>query len=122
MVTISRAKIDDFLDLPKEQGSTVWDLEAVKYAFLENEFTGGCQLLAEYHSKKYFFFAIKKEDHFFIDYHNIDTKTWNSIKDSVFSYLNCEKIIFREYSMGNIIGLSDSEFVNENSRITLTLG
>ncbi len=117
-----KANPEDFINLFREEGSTVWSLDAIHYAFEENEYTGGKQIKFQFEGKTYFAFAINKENHYLIDYHNISQNVFEKIKYDLFTELNCEKILFRAPGNGKIVGLSDSDLVNLNSRITITLG
>lgn len=121
-VKISVAKSEDFLGLHKEKGSTSWDLEAIQYACLENEFSGGMQLKILFHGQTYPLFVIKKEKYFLLDYHNMDLDTFKLVKNNLMKYLNVDKMIFRCQIGNKIIGLCDHNSVSAHSKISFILG
>ncbi len=121
-VKIESAVPSDFLSLFSEDGGVNWDLDAIEYAFKENTFCQGRQLKTNICGKSYPFFAINKGEYFQIDYHNFDLDLFKKIANEVMDILKCEKIVLRHQGNEKIIGLADSNFVDEFSKISMILG
>lgn len=121
-VRFENASIQDFMiHCLNEPGDTVWDEEAIRYAIEEARLCGGKVYRFHLDQKLFSFFAIKKDKAFLIDYHNMSTDVFSKVKDAIFQILNCEKLIFRTSGREKIIGLTDSDALVYNSRITMTL-
>jgi len=121
---ICNALPSDFLALSAEQGSTLWDLSAISYAFLENSHCNGKQIKISFRNRNYLAFAMKKDDHYLIDYTNLNFSVLTEIQNQLMTYLNCKKRVLRMPSAANeakTIALSDSKLVTQNSQITMTL-
>lgn len=115
------AKVRDFENLPIEIGDTIWDHSAIQYAFEENLLCDGHQIKIQYRNHTYFCFAIKKEDHFLLDNHNISPEIMIEIKGAIMNYLSCESILLRQEGKEKIVGLCDTDLLTSKSKITLTL-
>lgn len=115
------ATADDFLQMQHEKGDVSWDHAALQYAIEENSYCNGKALKFYNDGRTLCFFALKKENSFLIDYHNLTQKDFEKIKSSLFDLLNCEQIVFRDCGTDQIVGLSDSELVKSDSKISMTL-
>ncbi len=120
-LSIYQAKAKDFIQAENNIGDTIWNESALQYAIKENLFCAGKALQIEINSEKLHCFAIKKENGFLIDYHNITRSDFLKIKKYLFTYLNCDQLIFRTSGDEKILGLSDSKLVNYKSRISMIL-
>lgn len=103
------------------KGDAVWDEAAIRYAIDENLYCEGKALKCKIDKNEFSFFAIKKEDGFLIDYHNLPKKAFLEIKDALFDELTCDRLIFRTVGNQKILGLSDSNLVDRESKISFTL-
>ncbi len=121
-INLEEGSARDFIEfVSPTDGDTVWNEEAIQYAIQENLNCGGKVFRLQTDEKRFCFFAIKKDDAFLIDYHNISTEEFKMIKDAIFLKLNCEKLIFRANGNEKIVGLTDASMVGINSKITMTL-
>jgi N-acetylglutamate synthase-like GNAT family acetyltransferase len=121
-IKITDAAPSDFSFLFEKQGSLVWDHNDTEYALLENEYCGGRNLKFEFQNQFYFATAIKKSDYFLIDNTNLNSNQFLQCAKSFFEVLQTEKIIFVDSTKEDtIIGLSDCNLVNFNSKISFTL-
>ncbi len=124
---ISSATPEDFLTAFPEKGSTKWGLSSIQYAFLENEFCGGCAIKISNDKESYVALAIKKDFGYLIDSTNLTVKTMERCQNAVLDYLNCEKVLFRSTadnpfdSNTKIFGLSDCSLINEQSKLAFSL-
>ncbi len=120
-VSIQEASAEDFLNETFQIGDTLWDKDAVEYAMKENVYCNGFLLKITIQDQSYHCFAIRKENSFLIEYHNIPNEVFLKIKNSLFEKLSCKKLIFRTCGNQKTVGLSDSDLVKSTSRITMTL-
>ena len=102
-------------------GNTIWSENAIQYAIDENKYCGGKVLRFKMDEKFYCFFAIKKENEFLIEYHNMTIEEFKKVKNAICSVLNCETLIFRTNGKEKIVGLTDANAINSRSKITMTL-
>ncbi len=121
-IEIQKAEPSDFLQIFPMNGGVEWKISAIDYAFLENSFCKGHQLKLISDGNILPFFAINRGSYFQIDYHNIEKQEFDKYIDSVFDYLKCNKILFRCSGSDQIIGLSDSNLVDNKSKISMILG
>ena len=115
------AVAEDFLQTSFSEGDTVWDLRSIVYAISENSFCNGYALKFNYGDSSYYCIAVKNENGFLIDDHNIPKQIFLSVQASLFEKLNCDQLIFRTKGEQKILGLCDSNLVNLDSKITFTL-
>jgi len=119
---IEQAKAKDFYELATKKGDTLWDMEAISYAIQENLLCDG-KVLKIYNGETIFVcFAIRKDENMFlIDYQNFNFYEFELIKNALFEFLQCKTLILRIAGKDKIVGLTDSKFITENSKITMTL-
>ena len=86
-------------------GDVVWDEDAIRYAIDENLFCEGKALKFKINKNEFIFFAIKKDDGFLIDYHNIPKNVFLEMKDALFGELKCDRLIFRTVGNHKILAL-----------------
>ena len=118
---ISEANPEDFFFLKRMWGDTVWTLDAIQYAIDENKYCEGRCLKIISDGKIFCCFAIKKDNCFLIDNHNMSIKDFDDIKGSLFNILNCQKIVLRINGDEKTIGLADTPLVKGGSKISMTL-
>lgn len=121
LLKIGAATANDFTRFEKEIGDVIWNEEFIQYAILENSYCDGKALKLQCNGKECACFAIKKDDSFLIDYHNFSQKEFLLAKDALFQELKTSRLIFRSCGTDKVIGLSDSEKVGSQSKISMTL-
>ena len=99
----------------------IWSENAIQYAIDENKYCGGKVLRFQMDENLYCFFAIKKENEFLIEYHNMTIEEFKKAKNAICDVLNCEKLIFRTTGNEKIVGLTDANAINPISKVTMTL-
>ncbi len=124
-VTLRAAAPEDFIGLITPTGSTVWSKSDVEYAFLENEFCGGKQLVLTVDGIDYPFFSIKK-DSFIIDYCNLSDELLDRCAETILRYLHVSEATVRQRCRADAqcsltVGMSDFGLADSNSEITMTL-
>lgn len=121
-IHFEEASSQDFINLfTPGFGDTLWDEKAIKYAIEENAYCGGRALRFNVENKQICFFAIKKDNGFLIDYHNMTEEEFSKVKNAIFYELNCYQLVFRTGGNEKIVGLRDSNIAGIGSRITMTL-
>ena len=123
---IEDADPSDFTHFWDKEGTCLWSKTALQYAFFENLSCDGKQFKVIINDQSYVGVAIQRDGYYEINHTNLSQELIETIQNSLFDYLQCEKILCRTYESSGkylqvLAGLSDSPLVTHWSALPFNL-